>query len=76
MLEEHSQAVLNKPLPNLGLEPGDVGIVVHVYNQGAAYEVEFRTLDGHTIDLETLDAADLRQARGDAVVHERERLAA
>ena len=73
MLEEHSQVVLKKPLPNLGLEPGDVGVVVHIYNQGAAYEVEFLTMDGHTIGLATLDAADLRQARGDAVVHERER---
>ncbi len=53
-----------------------MGVVVHIHNQGAAYEIEFLTLDGHTISLETLDAADLRQARGDAVVHERERLVA
>ncbi|MBK7424683.1 MAG: DUF4926 domain-containing protein [Propionivibrio sp.] len=46
-------------MPNLGLEPGDVGVVVHVYGQGSAYEVEFLTMDGHTIGLETVDAADL-----------------
>ena len=62
--------------PWLGLEPGDVGVVVHVYGQGAAYEVEFLTLDRHTVSVETVGAADLRQAHGDAVVHERERLAA
>jgi hypothetical protein len=76
MLKEHSQVVLKKPLPSLGLEPGDVGVVVHVYGQGSAYEVEFLTIDGHTIGLETVGADDLRQAIGNAVVHERERLAA
>jgi len=76
MLKEHTQVVLKKPLPSLGLEPGDVGVVLHVYRQGAAYDVEFLTLDGHTICVETLKASDLRQASGSAVVHERERLAA
>lgn len=33
MLNEHTQVVLKRPLPNLGLEPGDVGIVVHVHGQ-------------------------------------------
>ena len=76
MLKEHSQVVLKKPLPSLGLEPGDVDVVVNIYEQGLAYEVEFLTTDGHTIGLETVDADDLRPAIGNAVVHERERLAA
>ena len=76
MLKKHSQVVLKKPLPNLGLEPSDVGVVVHIYSQGVAYEVEFLTMDGHTIGLETVDAGDLRPAIGNAVVHERERMAA
>ncbi len=76
MLKEHSQVVLKKPVPTLGVEPGVVGVVVHIPAQGAAYEVEFLTLDGHTIGLETIDAVDLRPASGSAVVHERERLAA
>lgn len=71
MLKEHSQVVLKKPLPHFGLEPGDVGVVVHVYQQAAAYEVEFLTFDGRTIGVETVDACDLRQAMGNAVVHER-----
>lgn len=74
MVKEHSHVVLKKPLPNLGLEPGDVGIVVNTYANGAAYEVEFLTLDGHTIGLATIDASDLRPATGNAVAHERERL--
>ncbi|WP_084001971.1 DUF4926 domain-containing protein [Diaphorobacter sp. J5-51] len=73
MLKEHTQVVLKKPLPDLGLEPGDIGIVIHIHGQGVAYEVEFLTMDGHTIGVKTLEAADVRQAHGSAIVHERER---
>jgi len=76
MLDEHTQVVLKRPLPSLGLEPGDVGIVVHAYGNGEAYEVEFLSLDGNTIGVSTVEAAGLRQASGRAVLHERERLAA
>ncbi|MBP7179424.1 MAG: DUF4926 domain-containing protein [Moraxellaceae bacterium] len=76
MFDEHTQVVLKRPLPNLGLEPGDVGVVVHTYGKGAAYEVEFLSLDGNTIGVSTVAAADLRQASGRAVLHERELLAA
>lgn len=72
MLNDHSRVVLNEFLPHLGLEPGDVGVVVHVYGQGAAYDVEFLTFDGRTIGVETVDAADLRSVSAHGVVHERE----
>jgi hypothetical protein len=75
MFEEHAQVVLKRPLPSLGLEPGDVGVVVHTYGKGAAYEVEFLSLDGNTIGVSTVKAVDLRQASGQAVLHEREILA-
>lgn len=61
MLNEHTQVVLKRSLPNLGLEPGDVGVVVHVHGQGEAYEVEFLSTDGNTIGVETVDACDLNQ---------------
>ena len=75
MLTEHSQVVLKKPLPHIGLEPGDVGVVVQVHNNGEAYEVEFLTMSGATIGVETLLASDLRCASGSAIVHERELIA-
>ena len=75
MLKEYSQVVLTKPLPSLRLDPGDVGVVVHFYHQGRVYGVEFLTLDGNTLGVETVGAADLRQTLGDAIVHERERFA-
>lgn len=66
MLQEHTQVMLKKTIPDLGLTPGDMGVVVHVHGSGTAYEVEFLTLDGHTIGVKTLDAADLRQAHDSA----------
>ncbi len=76
MYQEHSQVVLTCPLPALGLEPGDVGIVVHVHGAGAAYEVEFMSLDGRTIGVQTLAASQLRHVSASAVPHERVRAAA
>lgn len=60
MFQEHAQVVLASALPALGLEPGDVGVVVHMHANGAAYEVEFMSLDGRTIGVETLAADQLR----------------
>jgi hypothetical protein len=57
MINEHDRVILTKALPNEGLEAGDVGTVVHVYKDGEAYEVEFLTLDGHTVAVATVDAA-------------------
>jgi hypothetical protein len=39
MIEEHERIVLTRALPDEGLEPGDVGTVVHAYADGKAYEV-------------------------------------
>lgn len=75
MYKEHAQVVLTCRLAALGLEPGDVGIVVHVHGRGAAYEVEFMSLDGRTIGVETLKARQLRQVSASAVPHERVRAA-
>ncbi len=41
MIEEHDRVVLTERLPGQDLQAGDVGTVVHVYAEGAAYEVEF-----------------------------------
>ena len=76
MFQEHAQVVLASPLPALGLEPGDVGLVVHVHADAAAYEVEFMSLDGRTIGVRTLRADQLRAVSSSAVPHERLRAAA
>ena len=76
MFQEHAQVVLASALPALGLEPGDVGVVVRAHANGAAYEVEFMSLDGRTIGIETLAADQLRAVSASAVPHERVRAAA
>ena len=72
MIEEHDSVVLTHDLPRLGLVKGDVGIVVHVYAGGNAFEVEFLTYDGNTIAVETLEASAIRRAGTGDVPHARE----
>ena len=40
MIKEHDRVVLLAPVATERLEAGDVGTVVHVYSDGAAFEVE------------------------------------
>ena len=71
MIKEHERAVLTVPVPEEGLEPGDVGTVVHVYEDGQAYEVEFVTLDGHTAAVVTLTTSQVRPIHGREITHAR-----
>ena len=76
MIEEHERVVLTTAVPEEGLEPGDVGTVVHVYRDGQAYEVEFVALDGHTAAVVTLEAAQVRPVSHREITHSRELSAA
>ena len=55
----YDQVVLERAIPQLSLEPGAVGIVVHVHRNDVAYEVEFLRPDGSTIGVETVLASDI-----------------
>ena len=72
MLKEHERVVLTIPVPQEGLEAGDVGTVVHVYQDGQAYEVEFIALDGHTTAVATLEALHVRPVSRRDMTHARE----
>jgi hypothetical protein len=76
MIEEHASVVLTEPLPSAGLEAGDVGVVVHVHRASEAYEVEFMTLDGTTLTVQTLTSRQIRAARNRDIPHVRERTVA
>jgi len=76
MIKEHNQVVLRSPIRNAGLEAGDVGTVVHVHGEGAAYEVEFTTLAGETIAVVTVKADDVRSVSNRDIAHTREMSAA
>lgn len=60
MIREHDMVVLTAPVPEECLESGDVGVVVHAYADGKAYEVEFVMLDGRTVAVATIDASSVR----------------
>ena len=71
MFKEHEQAVLTQDIPEYHLKAGDVGVVVHVYSSNRAYEVEFFTLGGETLDVITVEAAQLRPIDTFDVMHAR-----
>lgn len=60
MINELDTVVLTTDLPDEGLKAGDLGAVVAVYKDGAAYEVEFVTLTGETISVVTVPRHSLR----------------
>lgn len=72
MTSEHERVVLTVAVPEEGLEPGDVGTVVHVYRDGKGYEVEFVALDGHTAAVVTLEASQVRPVSRREITHARE----
>ena len=72
MLKEHERLVLLTAVAAEGLEAGDVGTVVHVYQDGKAYEVEFVALDGHTRAVVTLEANQVRPVTRRDMTHARE----
>lgn len=73
MFKEHERIVLTKDFPEHGLKSGDVGTVVHVHGGGEAYEVEFLTLDGHTIAVVTVPSMHARSVNNKDVTHARPR---
>lgn len=72
MIAEMEPVVLTRDLAEHGLVEGDVGAVVHRYDDGSAYEVEFVTAEGDTVAVLTLGAADVRAVRGREILHVRE----
>ena len=72
MIREHDRVVLAAPVPNERLETGDGGTVVHVYQDGKAFEVEFTTLDGHTALVATVEVSQVRPVSSREMTHARE----
>jgi hypothetical protein len=72
MIRELDEVVLTCDLPSKGLAKGDIGTVVLVHQKGEGFEVEFMTLDGETVALETLLRNQVRPARKREIAHARE----
>jgi hypothetical protein len=71
MVKELDTVVLARDIAEQKLRAGDLGTVVHVHRDGAAYEVEFVTLGGATLCLVTLPADAVRVAHRDEIAHAR-----
>ncbi len=64
--------MLTAAVPKEGMECGDVGTVVHAYEDGQAYEVEITTLDGRTAAVVTVEASQVRPVGERDITHARE----
>ncbi|MDX2139541.1 MAG: DUF4926 domain-containing protein [Chloroflexota bacterium] len=71
MINEHERAVLTVDLPDYDFRAGDVGVVVHIYADAQAYEVEFFTLAGNTLDVVTVEATQVRPVNRRDMLHVR-----
>jgi len=60
-MREHELVVLTSGVPEHGLEPGDIGTVVHCYGGSGAFEVEFMSADARTVAVLTLDRGSIRE---------------
>ena len=72
MIREHDCIVLTEDIPAEGLQSGDVGTVVHIHRNAAAYEVEFVTLTGQTVAVVTILPNQLRPVNRRDLTHVRE----
>lgn len=71
MINEHDRVVLTIDLKNDKLAAGDVGTVIHVYDERKAFEVEFVALDGETVAVVTLEYTQVRPVEHREITHAR-----
>ena len=69
MIKEHDQVVLTGDLPRYQLTAGDLGVIVMIHGDHAGYELEFFTADGQTLDVVTVEAAQVRSVDRHAILH-------
>ncbi|MCH2156183.1 MAG: DUF4926 domain-containing protein [Opitutales bacterium] len=60
MIKEHDRVILTEAIEEYALEARDIGAVLHIHNNGLAFEVEFVTLDGKTAAILELSASQIR----------------
>jgi hypothetical protein len=71
MIAELDSVALTMNLPEHGLAAGDVGAVVHVYNGGANFMVEFTTFDGSTVAVIKVSDAQISPLSRNEIHHAR-----
>jgi hypothetical protein len=71
MIQEFQDVVFTVDLPAFHVAAGDVGTVVDVIGDGAAYQVEVFFLDGSTLGVVTAEASQIRPITSLDVTHAR-----
>ena len=71
MIKELDTVVLTTDLADHGLTIGDVGTAVMVHGNGQGFEVEFMTLEGATLTVVSIGAADVRPVNQNDIPHAR-----
>ncbi len=72
MVKESDLILLTHDIKDHGLKSGDVGTIVHCYNDNKAFDVEFVTAEGKTIAVLTLTVIDIRPFDHAEILHSRE----
>lgn len=72
MVAEFETVVVNEAVPEIGIVPGDIGVVVHIYRDIKAVEVEFVLGDDSTAGVATLAMEDIRPLKSREILHARE----
>jgi hypothetical protein len=67
MMEELQRVALTQDITEHGLQTGDIGMVVHIYNDHQGYEVEFVTLSGDLIALVSVYPSQIRPLERDEI---------
>ena len=70
-IKELGCVALAADLPEHGLAAGDVGAVVHAYEGGRSYPVEFTTYDGRTVAAAKVSAAQIHPIGSKEIHHAR-----
>ena len=70
-MEELDLVVLTRDIQEYNLKRGDVGTIVHCYDDKIGFEVEFVTADGKTIAVLTLTEKDIRPFHHSEILHVR-----
>ena len=71
MIRELDLVVLTHDIKEHKLKSGDIGTVVHCYNDNTGFEVEFVTAKGNTIAVLTLTTSDMRPFDHSEILHSR-----
>ena len=71
-IAELDLVALKRDVAEHGLRKGDIGTVVHQYEDGRAVAVEMMTGDGTTVAVLTLPLSDVRPLGSRDILHARE----